>query len=109
MDLVKFAKSTSIGLPPPRRAKLPYTLGAAGLGLGGYLLYRALKKKGKKGKEKSVDLKKFAKLKVKELKNAIPESEPLNPKEDPKPIQPGAPVAGMSAVPPKRVISDQPK
>ena len=51
-----------------------------------------------------MDLKKFAKLKVKELKNAIPQSEPLTPKEDKKPVEPGPPAPGSSPNPPKRVI-----
>ena len=55
-----------------------------------------------------MDLKKFAKLKVKELKDAIPGSEPLTPKEDKKPIEPAAPAAGSSANPPKRVVPQDP-
>jgi hypothetical protein len=51
-----------------------------------------------------MDLKKFARLKVKELQNAIPQSEPLNPKEDKKPVAPVSHVPGMTANPPKRIV-----
>ena len=54
-----------------------------------------------------MDLKKFAKLKIKELKEAIPSSEPLTPKEDEKPIEPGPPQPGMGPNPPKKQISSQ--
>jgi len=57
-----------------------------------------------KGKT-AMDLKKFAKLKVKELKNATPQSEPLNPKEDAKPVASVSNVPGMTANPPKRVVA----
>jgi hypothetical protein len=54
-----------------------------------------------------MDLKKFAKLKVKELKDAIPGSEPLTPKTDAKPVEPGPPPPGMSANPPKKNMPEQ--
>jgi hypothetical protein len=50
-----------------------------------------------------MDLKKFARLKIRGRK-MVPESEAPTPREDSKPIAPGAPPPGMSANPPTKVI-----
>ena len=52
-----------------------------------------------------MDLKKFAKHKVKEMKRKVPDSEQLTPKEDSKPVSSVSNVPGMTANPPKRVVA----